>query len=93
MRAYSYKLWKGKKRGVVGETHKIYPIGGAESVSIPEVSIFKQKYGQKVRYVTMPVITRRISDDGVKIVLERMLDARKLSARQIEIVKGHVGFP
>jgi hypothetical protein len=81
---YSYELWNGK--AVVGHFNTFTPLYGKFLV-IPSIPLLKQPYGKKIVEVCVPVTTRFVSDDGVDIVVRRVLDVRKKSKKQIEILK------
>lgn len=80
---YSYPLWNGKE--VVGHYYTLSRIQGV-SLVVAEVPLIKHRYGTKLKTITIPVLTHCVSDDGVTMVLERRLDVRGKSRRQISIL-------
>lgn len=84
---YTYRLMKKNKH--VGNYHSLYPLRG-ESITQREISRFRQKYGQRVKYIKCPLKLIFVKDDGVLITWERVIDVTKKSKRQIDILKeGH----
>lgn len=80
---YSYKLWNGKK--VIGIKTLFFKLQGLHIV-FPSIPLFKQSYFKKVEEIKVPIVYKEVSDNGVQIVLERMLDVSKKSKRQIRIL-------
>lgn len=72
---YTYELWNGKE--VVGTIDIRNPIMGVN------FTIMSYRY----KDITMPVRTRVVSDDGVDVVLRRVLDVSRKGKRQIEFLK------
>ena len=83
IRMYSYKLWNGKD--AIGHLSFMIPLRGM-FVAVPEYSVLKQPYNQKRRTIDLPIVYSVVSDDGVTVVTERVLDVRKKSARQRKIL-------
>ena len=83
---YTYELWNGKK--VVG-TVTMFTEACGKYMIFCEQSILKQMYSRKTKEIKVPIAYRFISDDGVDHVMRKVLDVRKKSKRQIEIIKGY----
>lgn len=81
---YSYELWDGKRS--LGVYSTMFPLKGMFLV-IPEVSTFKQPYNRKLKEIKLPIIYRIVEDNGVDCLTRRVLDVRRKSKRQIEIIK------
>lgn len=79
---YTYGIWDGKT--IIGQFNTFFPLYG-RNVLIPYVSLLKQLYGKKYQSITVP-IHYLTEDDGVKVVMTRVLDVRKKSRRQ----KAHI---
>jgi hypothetical protein len=82
---YSYELWDGEK--VLGHYQSLFPIYSNHLV-VPELTTLKQPYSKKVRQIKVPVTSRIISDTKVDIHIRIVLDVRRKSKRQIQILKG-----
>lgn len=86
---YRYDLWNGKE--IVGTHYRSSPILYGRNIVLDEVPIFKQLYGKRQKTIVVPVYYQEVSDDGVTITIRRVLDVRKKSKRQIEILKKRSG--
>lgn len=80
---YRYELWSGKK--AVGYYDAFAPILGNHLI-VPEDSIFKRGYRKKRATIKVPIMSVAISDDGIDLVIRRVLDVSRKSHRQIEIL-------
>lgn len=84
---YIYRLMnKGVQVGTFALTE---PIQG-KSLTVFEIRVFKQPYSKVPKTINIP-IGYIVSDDGVTITTERVLDVSKKSQRQIDILKAHNG--
>jgi hypothetical protein len=81
---YSYEVWSGKK--CLGTLYSGSPLNGA-SVQIPEVSEFKRPYNQKPKWITLPISSRVVYDNGVDLLVRTILCAKGKSARQISLLR------
>lgn len=81
---YTYELWDGKE--VIGHFFSLHQIYGLYLV-VPTVSTLKQSYYKKSEEIKVPILHRVIYDNGVDITIRKVLDVRKKSKRQIEILK------
>lgn len=80
---YRYPVWNGK--AIIGYFWASRQFG--DKVLFPYLSEFKHLYHrQHFKVMTVPIILRTISDNGVTIVIERSLDVRRKSKRQIDIL-------
>lgn len=81
---YKYELWDGRK--VVGYYYSMCSIRG-KFVSVSEVSELKRGYGHRYDTIDVPVITRIVSQTATDTTFRVVLDVRKKSRRQIDILK------
>lgn len=83
---YEYELWNGKE--VVGKVYADYPmsLASGDFLEIPEVPIFKQKYGCKVKTVRFKLRCRTI-ESYRDITYRLCIDVRRKSKRQIDLLK------
>jgi len=84
LKGFNYELWDGKK--CIGHFYSNYPLYGKYLV-LPEASVLKHQYGRPWKEIKIPIITRHLKDDGIDYTIRRVLDIRKKSKRQIEIIK------
>lgn len=84
---YQYELWNGKE--VVGHYHSVERVVGSQ-LHVFTGSVLKQKYGVKPKTIIVPITTRIISDDGMDVHLRVVLDVRRKSKRQINILGGNL---
>lgn len=89
IRTYFYDLWNGKE--TVGQLRTTTPIRG-RSITVSEVSIFKLPYGTNPKTITCPIDVITTSDDGVTIIMKRVINVRRKSKRQIALLKGWRGL-
>jgi len=83
---YEYELWNGKE--VVGKVYADWPmaLAAGDFLEIPEVSMFKQKYGCKVKTVRFNLRYRTI--ECYRDITSRLcIDVRRKSKRQIDLLK------
>lgn len=83
VRIYSYELWNGKS--VLGYYSTLFIIMG-KSITIYEESALKQIYGQKMKIIEVPLTIRCVKNDGIECTYRTVLDVRKKSKRQINIL-------
>lgn len=83
---YSYDLWNGKE--VVGKYHSMFPIKG-QFLIIPEETEFKRSYRKKYRQHKFIMSSLVIHDDGVSFTVKRVIDVRRKSKRQINLLRGN----
>jgi hypothetical protein len=82
---FVYDLWNGKE--VVGQYNATFPLAG-DYIIVQETSAFKQFYSQKPKVIRVPLVFLVKQDDGVEIVFRKVLDVRRKSKRQIDILRG-----
>lgn len=80
---YNYELWNGKE--VVGYFHTAHKIFGKYLI-VPTISELKRHYNRQYEEIKVPVAYRKVFDDGVDITMRTVLDVRRKSKRQIEIM-------
>jgi len=80
---YKYELWNGKE--VVGYFYSTFTLFG-RYVHIPETSVFKQSYYTETKSITVPLIERVVSQTATDRLTRVVLDVRRKSKRQIEII-------
>lgn len=85
------ELWNGRE--VVGHLKLKHGLYGASLRLVFAPSPLRQLYGVKYPEVTVPIITRVVSDNGVDYVVRRCLDVRKKSKRQRELLKTYKPWP
>lgn len=83
---YLYELWNGKE--VVGHYGSIWPLMGTH-IRIFEMSELKQPYGVKPKSIECPISYRIVSDNKIDRVMRTVIDVRRKSKRQIEILAAH----
>lgn len=81
---YIYELWNGKE--VVGYLHTTRRLHG-KFAEFRTVSTFKQPYGRKTPFIKVPLIFRTISTTHSDFHYRQVLDVRKKSKAQIELLK------
>lgn len=86
---FKYELWNGQE--CLGYFSTCFPLRGVHLV-VPEVPEFKAKYRRKRKVISVPIINRVVSDNGVDLVLRKVLDVRRKSKRQIGLLKGRTIF-
>lgn len=86
IQTYAYELWNGKE--VIGEVTSRYRFNG-KTVFVPTVSAFKEHYNKTYKHIQIPIIVRCVYNDGITITLRSVLDVRRKSKRQIELIKEH----
>lgn len=87
IRTYNYELWNGKK--VLGYYSSIHQLCGNRMV-VYETSTLKQSYKSYPKTFEIPITTRIVSYDGIDMLSRIVLDVRKKSKRQIDIMKTSV---
>ncbi len=87
--SYTYKLWDGKQ--VVGTLTLPTAIQGAHVRVYFAPSLLKQIYGKKYETITCPLLFESV-DNGVTITTERLIDVRRKSPRQIELLRKYAEF-
>ncbi len=80
---YVYDFWNG--RALVGSVSLPFPLQGT-SVTFGEYSALKRPYTGKIGKVVLPVRIIQISDDGITVVYKLVLDIRRKTKRQLEVV-------
>lgn len=81
---YVYELWNGKE--VVGFYRVLLPLQGKE-LYVPEFSMLKEPYGASRSVIKVPITWRIISRTHCDVTFRTVLDVRRKSARQIEILR------
>lgn len=82
---YAYELWNGRE--VVGYYSSQFKIKGAFLI-VPTISVFKQKYGSKVKEIKVPMTTRNIFNNGIDVHIRIVLDVKRKSKNQIRFLMG-----
>jgi hypothetical protein len=82
---YEYELWNGKK--VVGYHLSLFPLIGRKLV-IYETNVFKEKYANASKTFTVPITFRVVYITQTECLTRIILDVRRKSKRQIEIIIG-----
>ena len=85
IQTYQYELWNGKE--VVGHYCTQYKLYGRFLV-VPTMSLLKQPYRSKCEEILFPITYRIVSDNGVERLTRIVLDVRRKSKRQIDILTG-----
>lgn len=81
---YKYELWNGKEVvGYYNTSHGVY----GKVLIIPCISEFKRKYSTSIKEIQVPVISRVVYTTPTECLTRIVLDVRKKSKRQIEIIK------
>lgn len=83
---YSYEIWDGKQ--VLGHFVSLHLMRG-KSVFSQETSILKASYGRKLKTIEIPITIRIVFDDGIDTMTRVVLDVRRKSKRQIDILKSN----
>lgn len=81
---YSYELWNGKE--VVGYFNALFRVQGTH-VIIPTISEYKREYGRTCEKIKVPISSRVLYYNGIDTYTRIVLDVRKKSQRQIDIIK------
>lgn len=83
---YKYELWNGKEVvGIYFSTFKLRLIG--KFIILSGRDELKRSYSKKYESIKVPIATRLVYDDGVEYRYRLVLDVRKKSKRQIELLK------
>lgn len=79
------ELWNGKK--VIG-FRNLGPFAGVlgKYMTIPTISILKEEYGKTYEIITVPILLRKVYDDGIEIRMRYCLDVRRKSKRQRALI-------
>lgn len=80
---YDYPIWNGKE--VVGFFRCSTRLSG-RTVVVMETPNLKQKYSERPKTISVPLSTRILNDDGVRYTVEIVLDVRRKSKRQVDIL-------
>lgn len=86
---YYYNLWNGKE--IIGTCYvELFPLNVKE-FHLPTMSILKEKYrnSQKITTIKIPLVDVVVEEKYNSYKVERMLDIRRKSKRQIEIIKNN----
>jgi len=84
----SYELWNGKES--VGYCRISGELLG-KYVLIYSVSAYKQLYSRRAETIQVPISYRVVEKTGADTLLRTVLDVRKKSKRQIELLKAYNG--
>lgn len=87
---YTYELWDGKK--VVGTVTLHRPLLMGHAVDFPVYSTFKQRYNGPYKTIRVPIVYRTVEDNGIDIVLRKVLDVKRKSKEQIALIMKNRGM-
>lgn len=81
---YDYPVYKSGE--LIGYFCVSMPLRGT-SVVVPEEPLLKERYGRRLRTITIPIKTRVSVDSVVRYTVEFYLDVTHKSNRQIELLR------